>query len=115
MRPMSQLSPGGEAPTPTKTPEVETPAREAPDLEQLTKLLPPYAVVLHNDDVNDMVHVVRSLMRSVPALTLQKATKIMLEAHNEGKARVITCPLEVAELYRDRLQSCSLTATIEKA
>src|SRR5262249_16387214 len=109
-RPMSQL-PGGEAPT--TTPEVETPV--APHLEKLKKLLPPYAVVLHNDEVNDMVHVVRSLMRSVPALTLQKATKIMLEAHNEGKARVITCPLEQAELYRDRLQGCSLTATIEKA
>lgn len=118
MRGMSQLSPGGprgEAPAPTRAPQIETPAREAPDFEQLSKLLPPYAVVLHNDDVNDMVHVVRSLMRSVPALTLQTATRIMLEAHNAGKARVITCPLELAELYRDRLQSCSLTATIEKA
>src|SRR5205814_839749 len=110
--------PGGEAPTttpttPTPTPDVQTPVE--PHLERLQKLLPPYAVVLHNDDVNDMVHVVRSLMRSIPALTLQKATKIMLEAHNAGKARVIVCPLEQAELYRDRLQSCSLTATIEKA
>jgi hypothetical protein len=26
---------------------------------------------------------------------------------------VIVCPLEPAELYRDRLESCSLTATIE--
>jgi ATP-dependent Clp protease adaptor protein ClpS len=103
----------GEAPAPTKSPGVETILE--PDLERLQKLLPPYAVVLHNDDVNDMVHVVRALMRSIPALTLQKATKIMLEAHKEGKARVIVCPLEQAELYRDRLQSCSLTATIEKA
>jgi ATP-dependent Clp protease adaptor protein ClpS len=102
-----------EAPAPTKSPGVETVPE--PFLERLQKLLPPYAVVLHNDDKNEMVHVVRSLMRSIPALTLQKATKIMLEAHNEGKARVIVCPLEQAELYRDRLQSCSLTATIEKA
>ncbi|HEY3108892.1 MAG TPA: ATP-dependent Clp protease adaptor ClpS [Chloroflexota bacterium] len=105
--------PSGEAPAPTKSPGVE--AAPEPHLERLQKLLPPYAVVLHNDDKNDMVHVVRSLMRSIPTLTLQKATKIMLEAHNEGKARVIVCPLEQAELYRDRLQSCSLTATIEKA
>jgi ATP-dependent Clp protease adaptor protein ClpS len=109
---MSQ-PPSGEAPAPSKSPGVET--TPEPFLERLQKLLPPYAVVLHNDDKNDMVHVVRSLMRSIPALTLQKATKIMLEAHNEGKARVIVCPLEQAELYRDRLQSCSLTATIEKA
>ena len=103
----------GEAPAPTKSPCVET--TPEPFLERLQRLLPPYAVVLHNDDKNDMVHVVRSLMRSIPALSLQKATKIMLEAHNEGKARVIVCPLEQAELYRDRLQSCSLTATIERA
>jgi ATP-dependent Clp protease adaptor protein ClpS len=112
---MSQI-PAGEAPTTTPTrptPDVQTPVE--PYLERLQKLLPPYAVVLHNDDVNDMVHVVRSLMRSVPAMTLQRATQIMLEAHNKGKARVIACPLEQAELYRDRLQSCGLTATIEKA
>ena len=109
---MSQ-PPTGQAPAPTRSPGVET--TPEPFLERLQKLLPPYAVVLHNDDTNEGVHVVRSLMRSIPALTLQKATKIMLEAHNEGKARVIVCPLEQAELYRDRLQSCSLTATIEKA
>jgi ATP-dependent Clp protease adaptor protein ClpS len=39
----------------------------------------------------------------------------MLEAHNHGKAIVTTCPLELAELYRDRLESYGLTASIEKA
>ncbi len=39
--------------------------------------------------------------------------RIMLEAHNSGRAVVIVCPLEPAELYRERLESCSLTATIE--
>ena len=34
---------------------------------------------------------------------------------SHGKATVTTCPLELAELYRDRLQSCGLTATIEPA
>lgn len=78
-------------------------------------ILPPYAVILHNDAVNDMAHVVRSLRRSVPSLTLERATEIMLEAHNHGRALVIVCPLELAELYQSRLQSCQLTATIEKA
>lgn len=117
-------SAGGEAPTPTRLPDVVTPSPgSTPDvettpesfLERLRTLVPPYTVVLHNDDVNDVVHVVRSLMRSVPSLTQQSATKIMLEAHSSGKARVIVCPLEQAELYRDRLRSCGLTATIEKA
>ena len=32
-----------------------------------SRALDPYAVILHNDDVNSMDHVVRSLMRAVPA------------------------------------------------
>ncbi|MBI2322124.1 MAG: ATP-dependent Clp protease adaptor ClpS [Chloroflexi bacterium] len=80
-----------------------------------TKLLPPYHVILHNDDVNEMTHVVRSLLRCVPGLGPQQATAIMLEAHNHGQAVVTTCPLELAELYRDRLESCGLTATVEPA
>ena len=75
--------------------------------------LRPRAGVLHNDDVNEMTHVVQSLRRSVPPLSTQQAIKIMLEAHQHGQAVVIRCPLEEAELYRDRLESCGLTATIE--
>lgn len=86
-----------------------------PDLETRAALLPPYHVILHNDDVNEMLHVVQSLLRCVPSLTPPRATAIMLEAHLHGQAIVITCPLELAELYRERLESCRLTATIEKA
>ena len=87
------------------------------DQEQRTqsRAFDPYAVILHNDDVNSMDHVVRALMRSVPGLGVGKSIKIMLEAHNHGRAVVIVCPLEPAELYRDRLESYSLTATIEPA
>jgi ATP-dependent Clp protease adaptor protein ClpS len=80
-----------------------------------TALLPPYHVILHNDDVNEMGYVVRSLLRCVPGLSREQATAIMLEAHHHGQAVVTTCPLELAELYRDRLESCGLTATIEPA
>jgi ATP-dependent Clp protease adaptor protein ClpS len=62
-----------------------------------------------------MLYVVQCLVKSVPKLGTTRATRIMLEAHNRGKAVVTTCPLELAELYRDRLQSFGLTATIEKA
>lgn len=62
-----------------------------------------------------MAHVVHALRASVPDLTVERATEIMLEAHTNGQAEVITCPLELAELYRDRLESFGLTATIERA
>ena len=103
---------------PTTTPEAPTATPETPTLpnvEDLTKLLPPYKVLLHNDDHNSMDHVVRSLLRSVPKLSRMRAIQIMLEAHNSGVALVIVCPLEQAELFRDRLESCGLTATIEAA
>lgn len=85
------------------------------DAETLKRLLPPYRVILHNDDYNTMGHVVRSLLQCVPSLTPEDAHAIMMEAHEHGQATVITCPKEQAEHYRARLESCSLTATIEKA
>ena len=83
--------------------------------QQKPAILPPWSVILHNDDHNEMLYVVRALLKSVQSLSRAQALAIMLEAHNTGKAVVITCPLEHAELYRDRLQSCGLTATIEPA
>ncbi len=83
--------------------------------ERRSRVLQPWSVVLHNDDHNDMIYVVRCLVKCVPKLGAARATKIMLEAHNHGQAVVIVCPLELAELYRDRLQTFGLTATIEPA
>ncbi|MDE2696426.1 MAG: ATP-dependent Clp protease adaptor ClpS [Chloroflexota bacterium] len=100
--------PTGPTPSaPTRDPEV----RERP----LSETLPPYVVVLHNDDHNEMGHVVRALLASVPELDTERAMAIMIEAHLRGRAEVIACPRERAELYRDRLESHGLTATIERA
>lgn len=98
---------------PTLTSPTDVPTREA-ELRPLHETLPPYVVVLHNDDHNTMEHVVRSLLSSVPELEVERAVEVMLVAHEHGQADVITCPLERAELYRDRLESHGLTATIRK-
>ncbi len=105
---------------PTQAPVAPAAPTQAPpqterDQETRRRLLPPYKVILHNDDHNSMDHVVRALVQSVPGLGIRKAFRIMLEAHNTGQAVVIVCPLEPAELYRDRLESFGLTATIEPA
>jgi len=92
---------------------VATLPKEQQDERSHSRALEPYKVVLYNDDVNSMDHVVRSLLRSVPGLSTRKAIEVMMEAHNSGRAIVIVCPLELAELVRDRLESCGLTATIE--
>lgn len=86
-----------------------------PDIGTRPLVLPPYAVILHNDDHNEMLYVVRSLVICVPEVTAEQAVQIMIEAHEAGRALVVVCPLERAELYRDRLESRGLTATIERA
>ena len=106
------------APAITSTPAPPAATSPPPVTEERTKsleqLLPPVTVVLHNDEVNAMDHVVHALLVSVPEVDVERAAEIMLLAHNHGQADVISCPLERAELYRDRLESHGLTATIRK-
>lgn len=76
-------------------------------------LCPRFKVLLHNDDYHTMDEVVVYIVKAVPGISRREAVRIMLTAHHHGNAVVITCPLEYAELYRDRLQSFGLTATLE--
>lgn len=87
--------------------------RTEDEIRELLRLLPRYRVILHNDDVHSMDEVIVALIRTVPALSFDTATAIMFEAHKTGHAEVIVCPREPAEYYRERLESYSLTSTIE--
>jgi len=80
----------------------------------LDETLPPYRVLLHNDDEHEMGYVVRALVASVPELSVERAAEVMLEAHRRGRAEVIVCPLERAELYRDRLHAYGLGSSVER-
>jgi ATP-dependent Clp protease adaptor protein ClpS len=77
------------------------------------KLAPRYRVLLHNDDFNSMEYVVRILLTTVPSLTQPQAVSIMMEAHTNGIALVITCALEHAEFYSETLNNHGLMSTIE--
>jgi len=79
----------------------------------IRKLAPRYRVLLHNDDFNPMEHVVQVLMQTVPSLTQPQAVDIMMEAHTNGIALVITCAQEHAEFYCETLKNHGLTSTIE--
>ena len=82
-------------------------------IRQHTQLLPPYKVILFDDDVNEMNYVVSALLHAVNNLSMQEAEQIMLTAHLSGNAIVVVCPRELAEYYQERLLSYGLTATIE--
>jgi ATP-dependent Clp protease adaptor protein ClpS len=84
----------------------------APVADQRTVHLPLYKVLLHNDDVNSMEHVVQ-VLRHVFKFDRQVCNRIMIEAHRNGVALCTIEPVEQAELHRDQLISFSLVATIE--
>lgn len=77
------------------------------------KLAPRYRVLLHNDSYNTMEYVVEVLLTTVPNLTQPQAVSIMMEAHSNGLALVITCAQEHAEFYSETLKNHGLTSTIE--
>ena len=82
--------------------------------QALLDRLPPYAVILYNDDYHSMDYVVEALVKSVPDLIVEEAVGIMFEAHNTGSAVVIVCLLEQAELYRDRIRGYGLGVDIRR-
>jgi len=77
------------------------------------KIAPRYRVLLHNDDYNSMEYVVQTLITTVPNLTQPQAVDIMMEAHTNGLALVITCAQEHAEFYSETLNGHGLSSTIE--
>ena len=77
------------------------------------KLLPPYNVILYNDDYHFQDYVVAVLLRTISSLSVPEAIIIMQTADSMGSAIVVTCPKETAEYYQERLLSYGLTATIE--
>jgi ATP-dependent Clp protease adaptor protein ClpS len=76
--------------------------------------LPPWKVLLHNDDKNDMIFVVVTIME-LTTLGEQDAKLRTLEAHETGVALLLTTHKERAELYKDQFESKGLTVTIEPA
>jgi ATP-dependent Clp protease adaptor protein ClpS len=75
------------------------------DTDADTRRQPPYAVVLHNDDLNGMVFVA-AVLRKVFGYTTERCVELMLEAHEKGRSVVWVGTLEVAELKADQILSC---------
>lgn len=93
---------------------IENPSVQTVEKQETTRQpAPRYRVLLHNDDVNSMEHVVQTLLQTVPSLSQPQAVDIMMEAHNSGIALVITCEQEHAEFYSEMLKTHGLTSTIE--
>jgi ATP-dependent Clp protease adaptor protein ClpS len=113
---MSDTANQPETPQPAETPpQTATAVKEQPrTAPPKVDHLPPYKVLLHNDDVNDQPYVVHTIMELTP-LTRERALVAMLEADRTGLSMLLVTHKERAELYAEQFQSKSLTVTIEPA
>lgn len=91
----------------------ETIVKPSDSTSTVRKPAPRYRVLLHNDDFNSMEYVVQTLIQTVAGLTQPQAVNIMMEAHTNGTALVITCALEHAEFYCETLKNHGLMSSIE--
>src|SRR5438105_737318 len=69
--------------------------------EQEVKFLPPYHVILANDDYHSPEFVVGVLFK-VFSYELERCWLLMLEAHNSGRSVIWTGAKEVAELKQEQ-------------
>ena len=76
------------------------------------KMLPPFKVLLHNDDKNTFEHVIQSILRLTP-VEFDDAVRKTLEAHETGVSLLLVTHRERAELYLEQFISLSITVTIE--
>lgn len=97
------------APAPMTRPvEVDEPIQDidvSPDV--------PWVVLVWNDPINLMSYVT-FVFQKLFGFSLEKATKLMLDVHEKGRAVVSTGPKEKAELDVFRLHEHGLWATMQK-
>ncbi len=83
-------------------------------VDQRTQQLPPYRVILHNDDVNTFEYVIRAILKITP-LGETEAVERTLEAHETGSSLLLVTHKERAELYVEQFATKRLTVTTEPA
>lgn len=74
--------------------------------------MPPWKVLLHNDNINEMGYVIETIIE-LTAMNPQTALLRMVEAHKTGVALLVTTHKEYAELLQEQFVSKGLTVSIE--
>ncbi len=71
-----------------------------------------YKLLIWNDDVNDMLHIVKSL-KEICELNEDECIRVMMEAHIKGKSVAKTGTFEELSNMKDLLNIRMINATIE--
>jgi ATP-dependent Clp protease adaptor protein ClpS len=85
-------------------PDVGVVTRPKEREETRTHRLPPYNVIIENDDLHSFEFVLEVLIKTL-GCTTERAYQFTLQAHTSGRAIVWTGPKEVAELKYDQIRS----------
>ena len=86
---------------------------DVPTSDDETERDRPWLVVVHNDPINLMSYVTY-VFQKLFGYTREKAHKLMLQVHNEGRAIVSSGQREKAESDCYRLHAYGLWATLTK-
>ncbi len=86
---------------------------ERPDVEESVRTDRPWIVVVWNDPINLMSYVVY-VFQKLFEFPREKATRLMLQVHHEGRAIVASGPRERCEADAARLHTYGLWATVTK-
>ncbi|MFO0839805.1 MAG: ATP-dependent Clp protease adaptor ClpS [Phycisphaerae bacterium] len=87
-------------------------AAVVPETSRKARLLPPFKVILHNDDVNTFEHVILTILKLTP-LKEPEAIEKTIEAHERGCALLLVTTKERAELYVEQFATFKLSVTAE--
>lgn len=86
---------------------------EEPDLDEEVGTDRPWVVLVWNDPINLMSYVTY-VFQKLFGHSLETATKLMLDVHNEGRAVVASGTREECEMHVFRLHEHSLWATTQQ-
>jgi ATP-dependent Clp protease adapter protein ClpS len=96
-------------------PATPTPTITKPDVDEetLTRILPPFRVVVLDCSCHSFDDVEIALCKVIPGMSRSKAHQHAFEIHTTGASVVARAPKEQAEMYQERLAGFGLRVTIE--
>jgi ATP-dependent Clp protease adaptor protein ClpS len=96
------------------------PVRPAPvvperdfDPDVLRQRLPPYKVVVHDNNYNTFDEVIRILMKAVAGMSYERALALANEIHTTGAAVPYVGPKEHAEAVAEVIRTIGIKVTVE--
>ncbi|MEL7237440.1 MAG: ATP-dependent Clp protease adaptor ClpS [Planctomycetota bacterium] len=78
------------------------------------KSLPPWKVMLHNDEINAFEDVIDAILEITP-LNASRAVQVTYDAHCRGVSLILTTHRERAELFVEQFKTRQIRASAEPA